>query len=180
MLRLLPLPEPSAADQAPAEGAALNRDLLDLADEFERKARDYRARAAQLGAQEDLHKATEDRMERLWSSPEVVQGFLDKGLSLAEAQGAASVEMDLRLDSIEFHWRRHLREGKQAARLKRNREIFRLRSKGWRYRRIAAALDPPLSESMVANVLKHQHDASPAPGSLVPPSRPWGAGANRC
>ena len=111
MLTLRPLPErPQAVS---GERAALSRDLLAMADEFEEKARELRDRAAQLGAHEDLHKATEDRMALLWSSPEVVQGFLDEGLSLEEAQGAASVETGCRLDSIEFHWRRNVREEKR-------------------------------------------------------------------
>ena len=105
-------------------------------------------------------------MARLRATPEVVQGFLDKGLPLAEAQGAASVESGFRLDGIEFHWRRHLREAKQAARLKRNQEIARLSSKGWPCRRIAEAFDPPLSVTTVATALKRQHEKHPAPVTL--------------
>ena len=107
----------------------------------------------QLDAQEDTHKATEDRRLQLWAVPEVVQGFLDKGHMLDQALEAAAIETGFRPDSIAFHWTRHLREEKQAARLKRNREILRLSRKGWSCRQIAAALNPSPSSSTVANIL---------------------------
>ena len=122
------------------------------------KARKFRDRAAQLDAQEDMHKATEGRRRRLWAVPEVVQGFFDKGHTLDQALAAAAIETGCRPDSIAFHWTRHLRKEKQAARLKRNREILRLSRKGWPCRRIAAALNPSPSRSTVANILKHQRD----------------------
>ena len=163
------MPEPPAADQTPAaglEGAALNRDLLALADEFERKARDYRARASMLQSNEDMRRETEELMERLWAIPEVVQAHLDKGLCLADAQGAASVETGFRMDTIEVHWRRHLREEKQAARLRRNQTIIGMARKGWPCRRIAAAFDSPLCATTVATVIKREGVSPPAPGSL--------------
>lgn len=70
--------------------------LREIASHYERLARMYRARAAELDGYAATRRKAEKRLDSLANTPAVLDGYLDNGLSFEaalEAAEAATVDM---------------------------------------------------------------------------------------
>ena len=128
--------------------------LEPLARDLEQTARALRLRAAELRTRRRRWRVTERRLDAVARTPEAMQLKLDAGFSLEEAIEATARSSGFPADSIAGVWQKHLREEKEAARLRRDLKILKMARGGKTNEEIALSLQPALHPSSISRILR--------------------------
>jgi DNA-binding NarL/FixJ family response regulator len=112
--------------------------LRAIAQTLEALARSYRARADALDDMERTSARASRAVQVAQRTPEIVARYISDGLALPCAQAQTAIDTGLPIDTIAWHWKKHLRDRNATATKHRNALIMSLASRGLTNHDIAA------------------------------------------